>query len=201
MIALPLTLVILLFVFGSAVAALVPLLLAITAVIATTGLIALPEPVHPGRRVDRRGHPPDRPRRRNRLLALLPPARARRACGRTQRARSPRGRRSHVRPCRPDLRHHRPDRDGRHVPLRRQDVHVLLDRDDDGRRGRDARLAHGAPRRSSAGSATGSRRAASRSWAGSAARTARAASGTRSSTASSAARSSRPSPPPPCWSP
>ena len=36
MVALPLTLVILLFVFGSAVAALIPLLLAITAVIATT---------------------------------------------------------------------------------------------------------------------------------------------------------------------
>jgi uncharacterized membrane protein YdfJ with MMPL/SSD domain len=42
MIAIPLTLVILLLVFGSAVAALVPLLLAITAVIATTSLIALP---------------------------------------------------------------------------------------------------------------------------------------------------------------
>ena len=42
MVALPLTLVILLLVFGSAVAALLPLLLAITAVIATTSLIALP---------------------------------------------------------------------------------------------------------------------------------------------------------------
>jgi uncharacterized membrane protein YdfJ with MMPL/SSD domain len=42
MIAIPLTLVILLLVFGSAVAALIPLLLAITAVIATTSLIALP---------------------------------------------------------------------------------------------------------------------------------------------------------------
>ena len=42
MIAIPLTLVILLLVFGSAVAALVPLLLAITAVFATTSLIALP---------------------------------------------------------------------------------------------------------------------------------------------------------------
>ncbi len=42
MVALPLTLVILLLVFGSAVAALIPLLLAVTAVIATTGLIALP---------------------------------------------------------------------------------------------------------------------------------------------------------------
>jgi uncharacterized membrane protein YdfJ with MMPL/SSD domain len=42
MVAIPLALVILLFVFGSAVAALVPLLLAITAVVATTSLIALP---------------------------------------------------------------------------------------------------------------------------------------------------------------
>jgi RND superfamily putative drug exporter len=42
MVALPLTLVILLLVFGSAVAALVPLLLAITAVFATNSLIALP---------------------------------------------------------------------------------------------------------------------------------------------------------------
>jgi uncharacterized membrane protein YdfJ with MMPL/SSD domain len=42
MIAIPLTLVILLFVFGSAVAALAPLLLAITAVFATIGLVSLP---------------------------------------------------------------------------------------------------------------------------------------------------------------
>ncbi len=42
MVAIPLTLVILLLVFGSAVAALIPLLLAITAVVATTALIAIP---------------------------------------------------------------------------------------------------------------------------------------------------------------
>ncbi len=47
MIALPLTLVILLFVFGSAVAALIPVLLAITAVMATTALIALPSQIVP----------------------------------------------------------------------------------------------------------------------------------------------------------
>jgi uncharacterized membrane protein YdfJ with MMPL/SSD domain len=47
MIALPLTLVILLVVFGSAVAALVPLLLAITAVVATISLIALPSQFFP----------------------------------------------------------------------------------------------------------------------------------------------------------
>ena len=42
LVAIPLTLVILLLVFGSAIAALIPLLLAITAVIATTALIAIP---------------------------------------------------------------------------------------------------------------------------------------------------------------
>jgi len=47
MVALPLTLVILLLVFGSAVAALVPLLLAVTAVVATTSLIALPSQLIP----------------------------------------------------------------------------------------------------------------------------------------------------------
>jgi uncharacterized membrane protein YdfJ with MMPL/SSD domain len=47
MIALPLTLLILLLVFGSAVAALVPLLLAITAVVSTTALIALPSQLVP----------------------------------------------------------------------------------------------------------------------------------------------------------
>jgi uncharacterized membrane protein YdfJ with MMPL/SSD domain len=47
MIAIPLALVILLFVFGSAVAALVPLVLALTAVFATIGLVALPSQIFP----------------------------------------------------------------------------------------------------------------------------------------------------------
>ena len=47
MIALPLTLLILLFVFGSAIAAAIPLLLSITAVLATTSLIALPSQIFP----------------------------------------------------------------------------------------------------------------------------------------------------------
>jgi uncharacterized membrane protein YdfJ with MMPL/SSD domain len=47
MIAIPLTLIILLVVFGSAVAAVVPLLLAITAVFATNSLIALPSQIVP----------------------------------------------------------------------------------------------------------------------------------------------------------
>jgi RND superfamily putative drug exporter len=47
LIAIPLTLAILLVVFGSVVAALIPLLLAITAVLATTSLIALPSQIAP----------------------------------------------------------------------------------------------------------------------------------------------------------
>jgi RND superfamily putative drug exporter len=47
MIALPLTLLILLFVFGSAVAAFIPLLLSLTAVVATVGLVSIPSQVFP----------------------------------------------------------------------------------------------------------------------------------------------------------
>jgi uncharacterized membrane protein YdfJ with MMPL/SSD domain len=47
MIALPLTLLILLFVFGSAIAAAIPLLLSVTAVVATTALVALPSHLFP----------------------------------------------------------------------------------------------------------------------------------------------------------
>lgn len=47
MIAIPLALLILFFVFGSAVAALVPLLLALTAVFATIGLVSLPSQIFP----------------------------------------------------------------------------------------------------------------------------------------------------------
>jgi RND superfamily putative drug exporter len=47
LISIPLTLIVLLLVFGSLVAAAVPLLLAITAVMATTGLVALPSQIVP----------------------------------------------------------------------------------------------------------------------------------------------------------
>ena len=47
MIALPLTLLILLFVFGSAIAAAIPLLLSITAVFATTALVSIPSHLFP----------------------------------------------------------------------------------------------------------------------------------------------------------
>ena len=91
--------------------------------------------------LDRRGHPADRARGRRRLLALLHPPRARRAARRPERVGRPRGRRSDLGSCRAHLRHHGDDRDGRHVLLRRQDVHVVRDRHDDGRRRRDDRLA------------------------------------------------------------
>ena len=118
---------------------------------------------------------------------------------RAERVGRARGRRGDVRPGGAHLRHHRDDRDGRDVLLRRQDVHVVRDRDDDGRRRRDDRLADRPCRRCSRGSATGSRRCASRS-SGALRRTdgESARLGLRSSTACSAARSSRRSPPRPC---
>ncbi len=105
------------------------------------------EPDRADGRVGLRGDPPDRARGRRGLHTVLHPARTRRASGRAQRDRRARGRRGHVRPGRPHLRHHRHDRDGRHVLLRRQDVHVVRDRDDDGRRRRDDRLPDSAPGR------------------------------------------------------
>ena len=60
---------------------------------------------------------------------------------RPQRACRTRGCCSHLRPGSAHLRLHRPDRDGRHVPLRRQDLHVLLRGHHDGRLRRDGRLA------------------------------------------------------------
>ena len=76
LIALVLTLVILLLLLGSAVAAVVPILVGLTAVFATFGLVALPSQLVPMDGSGQRGHPPDRARRRRRLLALLPPPRA-----------------------------------------------------------------------------------------------------------------------------
>ena len=194
MIALPLTLVILLLVFGSAVAALIPVLLAITAVIATTALIALPSQIVP---VD------EQIAEVILLIGLavgidyslfyLRREREERAAGRSEHAALEAAAAT----------------SGRAVLV--SGITVLIAMAGMFLSGdksfmsfsigtmmvvarRDARLAHRAARRCSAGSATRSRRAGSRSWAGSAARTARAASGAPSSTASSAARSSRPSP-------
>jgi RND superfamily putative drug exporter len=78
-----------------------------------------------------------------------------------------------------DLRPDRDGRDGRHVRHRRQDVRLVRRRDDDGRRGGDARARSPCCRRCSRGSATGSTRSAS----GAATTAARAGCGAGSSTA------------------
>ena len=105
------------------------------------------EPAVPGRRDGQLRGPAGRPRRRRRLLAVLPASRARRAAdGPLQRAGAgDRGRDLRARRAR--LRDDRGDRDGRHVPDRQRDVHVVRARHDHGRRRRGARLADRAPRR------------------------------------------------------
>ena len=142
LISIPLTILVLMLVLGSLTAAMVPLLTALTAIAATSGLVAIASQIVPA----------DENIMEVILLVglavgvdyspLLHQARARRACRRSQRRCRSRGRRRHLRPGDPRLGHHRHDRDGRHVPLRRQDVHVLLGRDDAGRPGRDDRLPH-----------------------------------------------------------
>ena len=72
----PLTLIVLLFVFGALVAAGLPLLLALTAVIAHDRAARAPEPPRPDGSERQRGRAARRARRRRRLLALLPQARA-----------------------------------------------------------------------------------------------------------------------------
>ena len=82
--SLPITLLILVIAFGALVAAGIPLLLGLTAVAATLGLLALLSQLMPGRRVDQLGDPAHRARRRRRLLAVLPAPRARGARARTR---------------------------------------------------------------------------------------------------------------------
>ena len=137
----PLTLLILLLVFGAIVAAGVPLLLALSAVLATIGLVALPSHIVPmdsnvsavlllvGLAVGV-----------DYSLFYLKREREERAAGKSPPRRA-RGRRRHVGPLGADLGRDRDDRDGRDAVLRRQDVPVVRHRHDDGRRRRDARLA------------------------------------------------------------
>ena len=160
--SLPLTLLILVLVFGSLVAAAVPLMLGLMSVIATIGLVDLLShltPIDPnvqsvvmlvGLAVG------------GRLFAVLPSPRARGARRRTGRAGRPGGGRGDVRTCGARVRRDGDDRDGRDAPVRRSHVYVVLDRDDDRRRRGNARLAHG--RSGSAGrcSGTESKRAGSR---------------------------------------
>ena len=68
------TLLILALTFGALVAASVPVMLALTAVLGTSGVIALVSQVDPDRRHRDAGDHAHRPRRRRRLLAVLHPA-------------------------------------------------------------------------------------------------------------------------------
>ena len=141
LLSLPVTLIILVVAFGALVAAGIPLLLALTAVFATFGLISLPSHRPPGRDGGARAGAPDRARRRRRLLDVLLEARARGAGRRKQRAGGARGRRRDFRPLGAHLGADGDRRDGGHVPDRRPDLRVARRRDDPRGRRRSARLA------------------------------------------------------------
>ena len=101
-ISLPITLVILLLAFGALVAAGLPLLLGVTAVMATMGLVAgCLSQLSPATENLSSVVVLDRPRRRRRLLAVLHPPRARgaRAPVATPRRRSPPPRPRRAAPC------------------------------------------------------------------------------------------------------
>ena len=135
--SLPITLIILVIAFGALVAAGIPLLLALTAVIATFGLVALPSQVMPVAEeaaaivllvglavgVDY-------------SMFYLRREREERAAGRSERA-ATRGRRRHSRPLGPHLRPDGDGGDGRPLPDRGRDVRLVRPRDD--HRGRDWR--------------------------------------------------------------
>ena len=118
----PLTLLVLLLVFGALVAAGVPLLLALIGRARRRSASSRCRAT--SSRWTRTSAPSAarRPRRRRRLLALLPQARARGAGRRQGPPRRARGRRRHLRPLGADLRRDRDDRDGRDAVLRRQDA-------------------------------------------------------------------------------
>ena len=147
-----------------------------------------------------RARPADRARGRRRLLDVLLEAGTRGTRRRTERTGCDRGRRGDLGALGARL---RPDGDGRHggpVPDRRRDVRLVRPRDDDRRRGRDARLAD-----RTAGASLEARRprrpaCGSRSSAGCAATAATVGSGARSSIASCDGRCSPSSSRVACWS-
>ena len=98
--SLPLTLLILIVAFGALVAAGIPLLLALSAVGARDRPDRRRQPHLPRRRGDLVGDPADRPRRRRRLLDVLPAARTRGARRGPLAARGARDRGGDVRPRR-----------------------------------------------------------------------------------------------------
>ena len=139
--SLPITLVILVLAFGALVAAGIPLLLALTAVFATFGMVALPSHLMPVAEEAAA------------LVLLIGLAvgvdysmfylrreREERAAGQ-QRAGGARGRRRDVRPLGAHLRTDRDRGDGRPVPDRGRDLRLVRTRNDPRRRDRDARLA------------------------------------------------------------
>ena len=146
MLSLPITLIVLVLAFGALVAAGIPLLLALTAVFATFGLIALPSACAAGRDGGPRDGAPDRARGRRRLLDVLLEARAAGAGRRKQRAGGAGSRRRDLRPLGADLGADGDGRDGRHVPDRRQDLLLPRCRDDPRGRRRSARVADRASR-------------------------------------------------------
>ena len=96
MLSLPITLIILLVTFGALVAAGIPLLLALTAVFGTFGLVALREPRASDGERGAGARAPGRARGRRRLLDVLPPARARGTRKGPERTRRARGGRRHL---------------------------------------------------------------------------------------------------------
>ena len=132
--------------FGALIAAGVPVLLALSAVASAMGLSALTSHLVPNSDAHLLGDPADRDGGRRRLLAVLPPPRARGAGRRAYVPRRRRDRRSDLRSCRRRLRRRRDDRDERDVPLGQRGVRVARRRDDARRRGGRHRLAHGAAR-------------------------------------------------------
>ena len=142
MFSLPVTLIVLVFAFGALVAAGLPLLLALTAVFATMGLLAIPSQLMPldadigvivlliGLAVGV-----------DYSLFYLKREREERAAGRSERAALEAAAATSGRAVL-DLRPDRDGRDGRDALHRRQDVHGLRHRDDDRGRRRRARLAH-----------------------------------------------------------
>ena len=155
----PITLILLLVVFGALVAAGIPVLLALTALTAAIGVVTIGQPLAAGQRHHLRGRGDRRDGGRRRLLAVLPAPRARGAgAGPVVPRRAP-DRRAHVGPHDPGV---RPDRDGHHgrpVLRRRRPVQRHRARHD--RRGghRGHRLADRAARAAGLARAEGGRRA------------------------------------------
>ena len=196
--AFPITLGILVVVFGALVAAGIPLLVGLSAVLAAIGLLAVPSRLFAMDEAANFVILLDRSRRQRRLLALLPQARAGGARRREGQGGRARGSRRDIRPGDPDLRPDGDRRRRRHVLRRLRDLDV----------GRRSARSSSSPsrwsarslccRRRSAGSATASRGAASR-FCRAGGGTPSPASGEPSSTASCAGPPSRPPSPAGCW--